>query len=90
MLHVHVQPRSGRDEITGRHGNALRVRVQAPPVDGRATEAVRRLIAGVLDVAPGRVTLVSGERSRLKRFRLEGISRGAAAARLGIVLAGRG
>jgi uncharacterized protein (TIGR00251 family) len=86
VVHVHVQPRAGRNEITGRHGNALRVRVKAPPVEGRATEAVRALLGDAFGVTAGRVTLVSGERSRLKRFRLAGIGREAARTRLEALL----
>ena len=88
VVHVHVQPRSGQDEIGGRHGNALRVRVQAPPVDGRATEAVRRVLGAAFGVSPSQVELLSGERSRLKRFRLHGVARAAAVARLEDLLAG--
>jgi uncharacterized protein (TIGR00251 family) len=87
VLLVHVQPRAGRDEVTGRHGDALRVRVQAPPVDGRATEAARRLVAAALGLPAGRVALASGERSRLKRFRLAGVGRADAVARLEALLA---
>lgn len=82
MLHVHVLPRAGKTEITGRHGDALRIRVAAPPVDGRATEAARRAVADALGVAPSAVTLVGGERSRLKRFRITGLDRADAADRL--------
>jgi uncharacterized protein (TIGR00251 family) len=74
VVHVHVQPRAGRTEITGRHGDALRIRVAAPPVDGRATDAARRALADALDVAPSAVTIVSGERSRLKRMRIDGLA----------------
>ena len=73
VLHVHVQPRSGRTAVLGRHGDALRVRVAEPPVDGLATEAARRAVAGALGLPPARVELASGERSRLKRFRLRGV-----------------
>jgi uncharacterized protein YggU (UPF0235/DUF167 family) len=70
IVHVHVVPRCGVRGLAGRHGGALRIRVQEPPVDGRATEAARRVLAEVLGVAAGRVTLRSGERSRSKRFRV--------------------
>lgn len=73
MVHVHVLPRSGRTEIAGRHGDALKVRVAAPPVDGRATDAARIALAAALGVAPAAVTIVSGERSRLKRLRVAGL-----------------
>jgi uncharacterized protein (TIGR00251 family) len=82
VLHVHVLPRAGKTEITGRHGDALRIRVAAPPVDGRATEAARRAVADALGVPPSAVTLVGGERSRLKRFRITGLDGAEAAARL--------
>ncbi len=86
---MHVQPRAGRDEIVGRHADALRVRVHAPPVEGKATDAVRKLLAGAFGLPASRVEFVSGERSRLKRFRLRGVSRADAAARLEDLL-GRG
>jgi len=81
-VHVHVLPRSGRTEIVGRHGDALKVRVAAPPVDGRATEAARVALADALGVAPATVTVVSGERSRLKRLRIDGLAAAEARRRL--------
>lgn len=73
VLRVHVQPGAGRSAVVGRHGTSLKVRVAAPPVDGRANEAAVALIAEVLGVKEGDVKLVSGQRSRLKRFRIRGI-----------------
>ena len=82
VVHVHVLPRSGRTEIVGRHGDALKVRVAAPPVDGRATDAARLAVAAALGVAPSTVTVVSGERSRLKRLRVAGLQAAEAERRL--------
>ncbi len=91
VVHVHVLPRSGRTEIAGRHGDALKVRVAAPPVDGRATDAARIAVAEALAVAPSSVTVVAGERSRLKRLRVAGLGLADAERRLGPYLgAGRG
>ncbi len=87
IVAVHVQPRAGRTQITGRHGDALRIRVAAPPLDGRATEAARRALASALGVAPSAVTLTAGERSRLKRFRVDGLAADDARARLASVIA---
>jgi uncharacterized protein (TIGR00251 family) len=70
---VHVQPRAGRTGVVGRHGDALKVRVAAPPVDDRANQAVTALLAEVLDVAPSAVDVVAGARSRVKRLRVDGI-----------------
>jgi uncharacterized protein len=73
VLRVHVQPGAGRSSVVGRHGASLKVRVAAPPVDGRADAAAAALIADALGVKESDVELVSGERSRLKRFRVSGI-----------------
>jgi uncharacterized protein (TIGR00251 family) len=73
VVAVHVQPGAGRTAVVGRHGDALKVRVAAPPVDDRANVAAVALLADVLDVAPSSIAVVSGERSRLKRLRAEGI-----------------
>ena len=70
VVHVHVLPRSGRTEIVGRHGDALKVRVTAAPVAGQATEAARLAVAAALGVAASTVTVVGGERSRMKRLRV--------------------
>jgi uncharacterized protein (TIGR00251 family) len=90
IVAVHVQPRSGTTAITGRHGDALRIRVAAPPVDGRATEAARRALADALGVSATAVELASGERSRLKRFRVEGLALAEARVRIAAILAERG
>jgi len=70
---VHVQPGAGRTAVVGRHGDALKVRVAAPPVDDRANVATVALLADVLAIAPGSIDVVSGDRSRLKRLRAKGI-----------------
>ncbi|HKF92605.1 MAG TPA: DUF167 family protein [Acidimicrobiia bacterium] len=72
VLRVHVQPGAGRSSVVGRHGDSLKLRVAAPP-DGRANAAAVGLIAAALGVKERDVELVSGERSRLKRFRVVGI-----------------
>ena len=88
VIAVHVQPRAGRTQITGRHGDALKIRVAAPPVEGRATEAARVALAAALGVPDATVTLVAGERSRLKRFRVAGLSAAEARVRVGALLGG--
>jgi uncharacterized protein (TIGR00251 family) len=73
VLAVHAQPGAGRTQITGRHGDALKVRVAAPPEHGRANEALSTTLAEEFGVAESAVELVSGERSRTKRFKLSGV-----------------
>jgi uncharacterized protein (TIGR00251 family) len=81
---VRVQPRAGRDEIAGERGGALVVRLTAPPAEGRANEALCRLLARRLGVGRTRVTLVRGHRSRDKVVRIEGLTDGEAARALGL------
>lgn len=69
---VHVRPGGRRDAVEGDHGGALAVRVSAPATDGRANEAVRRLLARTFDVARSDVEIVGGLSSRRKRVRIEG------------------
>jgi uncharacterized protein (TIGR00251 family) len=74
-LRVRVQPRASKDEITGwRDNGVLRVRLTAPPVEGRANRALCRLVARAAGVAPSRVSVVRGERSRDKVLQVEGLS----------------
>lgn len=71
-LEVRLTPRASRDEIGGRREGVLQVRVKAPPVDGRANEALRKLIAKRAGVPKSRVTIVRGEKSRRKLVAIEG------------------
>jgi uncharacterized protein (TIGR00251 family) len=80
---VRLQPRASRDELLGLRDGVLRARVTAPPVDGRANEALCRLIARAVGVAPGRVRVVRGDRSRDKLVEVDGIAADALAAALG-------
>ena len=50
-LRLHIQPRASRSELAGRHGNAIKVRLTAPPVDGAANEALLRFLASRLEVS---------------------------------------
>jgi uncharacterized protein YggU (UPF0235/DUF167 family) len=72
-LQVRVQPRSGRNEIAGERYGRLLLRVSAAPVDGKANDAVRRLLAKRLGVAPGRVAVARGQSGRDKLIDVEGI-----------------
>jgi uncharacterized protein len=75
---VHVQPGAHRPRIVGRHGDALKMAVAAPPVGGRANEAVVKAIADVLGVAAGDVKVARGETSARKRLFVSGIEEKAA------------
>jgi uncharacterized protein (TIGR00251 family) len=73
-IDVRVTTRAAHEEIAGFRDGVLAVRVTAPPVDGRANDAVCRLVARAAGVAPGRVTVVRGQRSRTKLLRIDGLT----------------
>lgn len=81
---VRVQPRSSRSEIVGVRDGVLVVRVTAPPLDGRANDAVCRLLATRLRVRTSSVAIVRGERSRDKLVRVEEVDAPGARATLGL------
>ncbi len=75
-LTLHLQPRASRTELVGAHGNALKLRIAAPPVDGEANDELIRFLAKTLGVTKAQVTIVSGATGRKKRVRVEGVAIG--------------
>jgi uncharacterized protein (TIGR00251 family) len=73
-IRVRLTPRAARDEIAGWRDDTLRVRVTAPPIDGRANDALVRLLADALGVPRSRVGVVSGAASRDKTVAIDGLS----------------
>jgi len=72
-LRIHLTPRSARDEVLGLEGDVLRARVTAPPVEGRANEALLRLLAEALGVPRASLRIVRGQRGREKLVAVEGL-----------------
>jgi uncharacterized protein (TIGR00251 family) len=77
LVSVHVQPRASRNEIVGQHGAALKVRLNAPPVDGAANAALEHLLAERLGVARRNVRVVTGLTSRAKTVEIDGTTEAA-------------
>lgn len=73
-IRVWVQPGAKRTEVVGMHGDALKLRVAAPPEKGRANEAAGAALADLLGVRASDVTLVSGTTSRSKTFEVRGVT----------------
>ncbi len=71
---VHVVPRGRRNEVVGLYGDALKVRLTAPPVQGKANRALREFLAERLGVPTAQVEVISGHTSRHKRVRVWGVS----------------
>ena len=71
VLNVRVQPRASRDEIAGVLGEQLKIRLSAPPVDGKANQALLQFLAHLSSVPVAQVTLLGAQTGRNKRVRIE-------------------
>ncbi len=74
LLDVHLQPKASRDAICGLHGDALKVAIQAPPVEGKANAYLTQYLARMFGVARRDVEIHSGHTSRKKRVKIKGKS----------------
>ena len=74
ILKVYLQPKSSKNEIMGPYRDGIKIRVTAPPVEGKANEALIRFLAKELDVSPSGIEILKGHRSREKTLRILGIS----------------
>jgi len=70
VLNLHIQPRASRNELCGVQGNALKIRLTSPPVEGAANKLCREFLADLFKVPRSSVEIVSGETSRHKRVRI--------------------
>jgi uncharacterized protein (TIGR00251 family) len=83
-LSVKIHPRAKRNAITGRLGDALKVSLTAPPIDGKANDACIEFFAKLLQVPRSSVTIASGQTSRGKLIRVAGLSAEEVSRRIGI------
>lgn len=73
ILTLHIQPAAKKTEVVGVYGDALKIRLAAPPIDGKANAALVKFIAAQLGVSKNSVTLISGDTARAKRLRVVGV-----------------
>ena len=71
---VRVQPRAARSELAGEYGDALRIRLAAPPVDGAANDELVSFLSTIFVVARKSIRILAGETSRSKLIEIEGIT----------------
>jgi uncharacterized protein len=83
---VRVQPRASRNAIAGEMGDALKLALTAPPVEGKANEACVEFLANLLKVPRSSVTIASGESNRNKVIRVAGLSASDVEQRLSVVI----
>lgn len=81
-LRVRVVPNAKRSEVVGRHGDALKVKIAAPALEGRANEELVEFLSDALGVARREVTLVNGEKSRDKLIAIASLDEAEAVRRL--------
>lgn len=70
ILVCHLQPKAAKSEFAGLHGDALKVRIQAPPVEGKANAELVKFLAKQFGVSKSAVSIISGELNRHKRVRI--------------------
>jgi len=73
VLSLHIQPGARKTAIAGLHGEALKIRLAAPPVDGKANDCLIGFLAETLGIGRSSIELVGGATSRAKRVRIEGV-----------------
>lgn len=74
ILRLTIVPRASRNAVVGPYGDSLKIRLQAPPVDGNANQALLHFLAEALDVPRSRLELVSGHTGRQKRVLARGVT----------------
>lgn len=74
VVRVKVLPRSSRSQIVGKEGDIYKVKLTAPPVEGKANKALKELFAERLGIPKGNVEIMSGEFSRIKSVRIRGLN----------------
>ena len=73
LISVKVLPRSSRNQVVKSDKGVWKIKITSAPVEGKANKAVREYLAKCLDIAKGRVDIISGDRSKLKTVRIEGL-----------------
>lgn len=75
IFRIHVVPKSAKSEIAGVQGDAVKLKITAPPVEGQANEACVRFLSDILGVRRNQVTIISGHKARKKTVAVEGIKK---------------
>ena len=75
LLPVRAVPRASKNEIQGVHGDALKVRLQAPPVEGKANQALIRFLSEALGISRSQLSIAAGETGRNKAVLITGLSK---------------
>ena len=74
ILKVFLQPKSSKNEVVGLYRDGIKVKVTAPPVEGKANEALTRFLAKQVGVSPSCIEIIKGHHSREKTLKISGLS----------------
>lgn len=72
LFKVYLQPKSSKNEIVGPYRDGIKIRITAPPIEGKANQALIRLLAKEFSVTPSQVQIIKGHRSREKTLSISG------------------
>jgi hypothetical protein len=73
ILKVYLQPKSSKNEIVGPYRDGIKIKVTAPPVEGKANEALIRYLSKELGISPSSIEMIKGHHSREKTLKVSGI-----------------
>jgi len=74
-IKVHIVPNSKKNSVSGRHGDAIKIKIAAPPIDGKANKALVAFLARKLSLTKGNIVIKSGSSSRIKTIVITGIDK---------------
>jgi uncharacterized protein (TIGR00251 family) len=74
LLKVYLQPKASKNEIVGPYRDGIKVKVMVPPIEGKANEALIRLLATELGISPSHIEILKGLRSREKTIRIDSVN----------------
>jgi len=83
-IRVHILPNAKVDKVVGDHGDAIKIKLRAPAMEGKANAALIRFLAAQLGILPRQIALMRGEKSRDKLIRIKGLSEREVQERLGV------
>lgn len=72
---VRVQPRSSKNEICGIYGDAVKIKLTSPPVEGEANKGLIEFLSKALDISKGQIEIIGGHKSKNKLIKMKGVKR---------------
>ncbi len=84
VVSLHVQPNAPKSEVIGEFNGALKIKIKAPPVDGKANSEIQRFLSELLGVAKNQIEILKGDKSKQKKVLIRGMSENVFKASIGI------